>query len=117
MYGFAPDMNLSFFRGDELTQIRLGANDTQLAFASGILITTACRMTLVREQFTLVSDDPRFLGPALHDFLAESVEDVAWELSGTLRLKFRGGTVTIEDDAAPHYESYQIYRGKDVIVV
>ena len=42
---------------------------------------------------------------------------MAWELSGTLSLKFSGGTVTIEDDAAPHYESYQIYRGKDVIVV
>lgn len=117
MYGFAPDADLSFFRGEELIQVRVGANETQLAFTGRILVNTGCRVTVRRDRSTVISDDSRILGAALYDFLTETVSEVGWDVSGTLRLEFGDmGTVTVEDDAGS-YESYQIYRGKDVIVV
>lgn len=118
MHGFAPDADVSFLVGEELTQVCVGRNETELALMGGILLSTTRRVTVNRGHVSVTTDNPRILAVALYDFLAETVEGVAWHQNGTLTLTFAGGgTITVGNDGASHHERYRIHRGKDVIVV
>ncbi|EYR63655.1 hypothetical protein N866_19145 [Actinotalea ferrariae CF5-4] len=118
MYGFADDVDLSFFKGAVLEQVCLGAHQVILRFYSDVSVNSACWMALAVGDHRIESDDPRVLAPALMGLITETVVDVRWKSDGTLFLLFlNGGVMRIEDDAAPHYESYHIKHGKDLIVV
>ena len=118
MYGLAEDADLSFFKGAFLEQVCLGANQVILNFDQGVSISSACWVALAVGEHRIESDDPRTLAPALMKLIAESIVDVRWKGDGTLFLLFsNGGSMRIEDDGAPHYESYQIKHGDDLIVV
>ena len=66
----------------------------------------------------VVHDDA---APALHHYrglnYGQSVTDVAWQRSGTIRLTFDDGTTLVIEDDSPHYESYQIVHGNLQITV
>ena len=118
MYGFADDVDLRFFKGAVLEQVCLGANQVILNFYSDVSVNSACWMALAVGEHRIESDDPRVLAPALMGLITETVVDVRWKSDGTLFLLFsNGGVMRIEDDAAPHYESYEIQHGKELIVV
>ena len=118
MHGLPADADLSFLAGRTLTQLGVGSNEAILYFDVGqTWIRIDGRSSVEAAASTTASDDSREIAPAMFPLIGQSVTDVAWQRSGTIRLTFDDGTTLVIEDDSPHYESYQIVHGNLQITV
>jgi len=118
MYRLKKDVDLSFLNGRELIQVAIGMYQVIFAFDEDVTIS-------IEGMFTY-SDGARetVWKPATPDaatsalaLLGTKVEQTEGEENGTLTLTFsNGGRLTIPD-SSQEYESYQITRPGETIVV
>jgi Family of unknown function (DUF6188) len=118
MYGLPANFNGSFLVGRILEQICFTENQISLNFDQDIAITLEGEYE--HHDTSSVAADTRLRVPAcsatLTRLIGESVVEMATSEGRNLMLTFSNGhRVTCLD--IPNYESYQIRRGDDVVIV
>ncbi|MBX9244987.1 hypothetical protein ICW40_09210 [Actinotalea ferrariae] len=112
MYGLPASADLTFLRGLALTQVCFGENEVILRFDEGVEITVETNMALLDGNGG--STERLEVATELVGSVGATVEHVEWGTSGRVVVAFAGRPSRLEivDDNA-HYESYQIYVGKE----
>jgi hypothetical protein len=112
MYGLPRSFDGNLFVGRTLEQICFSENQISLHFDGGVGLTIEGAYSY---QNTATVQAPT-LHAALAKSLGQSIARANGDSDGTLSLLFDSGDqLNVFDD--PHYESYQIRHGTDVIIV
>jgi len=120
MHGLRNDIDLSFLNARELIQVAIGVYQIQFGFDEEVVI-------YVESQFSYFDGQDEWIwqpGPGAAQIAARTVSllnatimNFDRQENGTLTLKFsNGGRITILDSSRD-YESYQITRPGETIVV
>jgi hypothetical protein len=117
MNGLDPGIDLSFLRGREVIQIAVGLFQVVFAFDEQVSIS-------VESEFRFSSTDscvwqpgaPQAAAPTLR-LLGVRVEEVRGQSDGTLDLIFSNGARLTILDSSKEFESYNITRPGQTIVV
>lgn len=117
MYGFPPDVDLSFLEGAVLVQVCVGENEIILNLEPNISIMATSTVLVEREGQRDTCDDARTAGIALLPLLGASVVTVIGSADGTLDVSWSRGIRTRILDSWQDFESYTIRHGARVYVV
>ena len=119
MYGLNKDTDLTFLKGQEVTQVAIGTFQVQFCFDKDAIIS-------VEGEFQYFSENssshwrqgtPEAAAPTLR-LLGSSVQNVDGKEDGTLDLTFSNGDRLVVKDNSEQYESYTISGGpRGTIVV
>jgi hypothetical protein len=120
MYGLSKDLDLNFLNGREVVQVAIGVYQIQFGFDEDVII-------YVESQFNYFDGQEEWIwkpGPGAEQIAARTVSLLSAKIqnfdrqdNGTLILTFsNGGRLTILDSSR-EYESYQITRPGQTIVV
>jgi hypothetical protein len=118
MYGLNRSIDLSFLRNRELIQVAIGLHQVIFAFDDDVTIS-------VEGQFEHVSPmgstewrpGASELAANAVKLLGATVKSVVGQENGTLELAFSNGNCLIVRDVSSDYESYQITRRGQTIIV
>lgn len=118
MYGLSKDVDLSFLKGMKLTCFSIAYQWVSLIFGDDIKITIESKFEIVESDKKFLADEPLCEAAGyLPNFLEKEIVDFEPNENGMLVLRFdNGGVITLTDDSE-QFESYQIYYGKEIIVV
>ncbi len=118
MYGLPKDTELSFLLNGEVTQICVGSHDLQIRFVEDFSISLQGEFDYAHEDQSQERTQNYVESSAcLMALLGRKIAE--WEIQGkgTLALRFDNSALLRIHDSSERYESYQIYFGKDFIVV
>jgi hypothetical protein len=120
MYGLKKDVNLSFLNGREVIQIAIGVYQTILRFDEDVTISVDGGFSHFdgqSESVWMPGLDAVQVAAQTATLLGSTVESFASHENGTLVLKFSNGHGLTIRDSSREYESYQISRPGETIVV
>ena len=120
MYGLRKKIDLSFLRGREVIQIAIGVYQTQFGFDEDVRISVEGGFSYFDGQNDSVwKPEPGFEQIAARTvaLLGATVETFEAREDGTLTLNFSNGHRLIIPDSSKEYESYDITRPGQTIVV
>lgn len=115
MYGVPPDLDLSFLRGAELIQIRLGVYDVQFCFQPDAVLSTGDSWSLFDADGTLIDSGMPFPRPPfqLHLLLGQRVTETVISAPTHLELVFERGERLRFSDTSEQFESFTINPGEN----
>jgi len=118
MHGLKKDVDLSFLTGREVVQVAIGMYQVIFAFDEDVSISVEGAFTYSdRARETVWKPTSPDAAASAVVLLGTKVEQAKGEENGTLTLTFsNGGCLTIPDSSR-EYESYQITRPGETIVV
>jgi hypothetical protein len=118
MHGLKKDIDLNFLNGRELIQVAIGMHQVIFAFDEDVAISVEGEFTYSNGKNTVVwkpgTPDAAATTVAL---LGTRIESTEGHQNGTLALTFSGGNRLTIPDSSREYESYQITRPGETIVV
>jgi hypothetical protein len=120
MYGLKKGIDLSFLNGRELVQVAIGVYQTAFGFDEDVTIYVDGGFTYFDGQSDSVwKPEPGFEHVAARTvaLLAASITSLESHENGTLKLTFTNGHRLLIPDSSKQYESYQITRPGQTIVV
>jgi hypothetical protein len=120
MYGLAKDIDLDFLNGREVGQIAIGVYQTQFGFDEDVRISVEGGFFYFDGQNDSVwKPEPGFEPIAARTvaLLGATIETFEAREDGTLTLNFSNGHRLIIPDSSKEYESYDITRPGQTIVV
>ncbi len=111
-------IDLSFFHGQRLMQVCVGAHDLLLHFDEGVSISIESEVACTSTDGTRTRyDDLTRATPFVIAFLDRSIVSAQGTPDGTLHLEFDDRRHFHVYDSNEHYESYVITHGDQTIVV
>ena len=118
MYGLPDSIDFSFMIGRELIQIAIGVYQVIFGFNEGVRISVEAQFEYTTKE-TWVEWRPgaSHVAASTVGLLGARVESVKSFRDGTLELSFSNGDLVVLRDASPGYESYQVMRPGQTIVV
>ncbi len=119
MYGLPSDIDLSFFCGTTLSEVRVTTNDMILTLDEGdveLHIESPIRCAYPDGMDRRYDSLPE-AASTVAILLAQTVVSAEGDTDGTLNLGFSGGGHLYVYDDSDHYESYNISYGEGTIVV
>ena len=120
MYGLRNDVDLSFLNARELIQVAIGAYQIQFGFDEDVMIYVESQFSYFdgQEEWTWKPEPGgAHVAARTVSLLSATIQNFDRQENGTIILKFsNGGRLTILDSSR-EYESYQITRPGETIVV
>jgi hypothetical protein len=120
MYGLARDVDLNFLNGREVGQIAIGVYQIQFGFDEDVRISVEGGFSYFDGQSDSVwKPEPGFAQIAARTvaLLGATIETFEAQENGTLTLRFSNGHRLTIPDSSKEYESYDITRPGETIVV
>jgi hypothetical protein len=118
MYGLKREIDLTFLQGRELIQVAIGMYQVIFNFDGDVSISIEGQFEHTSK---VNSSEWRPGNPAMAvttvNLLSAKVEAVHGQEDGTLKLTFSNGDRLVIRDASTEYESYQISRRGETIIV
>jgi len=118
MHGLKGNINLSFLRDREVIQVAIGINQVIFAFDDDVTLSVEGEF-----EYTAGLGSEQWRPGAVHaaartvGLLGSKVREVQGQTDGTLELDFSNGDRLVLRDVSKEYESYQIARRGETIVV
>jgi hypothetical protein len=120
MYGLPKDIDLSFLNGREVIQVAIGVYQVQFGFDEDVIVYVHSQFNYFdgREEW-IWKPEPGAAQIAARtvSLLSATIESFEAHEDGTLALKFSNGQRLIILDNSKDYESYDITRPGETIVV
>jgi hypothetical protein len=120
MYGLKKEIDLSFLKGREVIQIAIGVYQIQFGFDEDVRISVGGGFSYLDGQNDSVwKPEPgcEQIAATTVALLGASVETFEAREDGTLTLHFSNGHRLIISDSSKQYESYDITRPGQTIIV
>jgi hypothetical protein len=120
MYGLSKDIDLKFLNGRECIQIAIGVYQIQFGFDEDVRISVEGQFRYFDGGTEVVwRPEPGFAQIAARTvaLLGATIDSFESRENGTLTLIFSNGHRLIIPDSSKEYESYQITRPGETIVV
>ncbi|SRR5882724_5752541 len=118
MYGLDPDIDLSFLKNREVIQVAVGLYQIVFAFDGEITVSVEGRCERRSSSFSTVwIPDPFGDAAGMLSLLGQTVVEVQRHGRDVLELIFASGDHLLVFDDCKEYESYQITRPGETIVV
>ena len=120
MYGLRKDIDLSFLNARELIQVAIGVYQIQFGFDEDVIIYVESQFNYFDGQEERIwKPEPGAAQIAAHTvaLLGATIESFESNANGTLALTFSNGHRLTLADSSREYESYQITRPGENIVV
>jgi len=120
MYGLKKDIDLSFLKGRELIQVAIGLYHMSFRFDEDVAISIEGQFSYFdghKESIWNREAGATQIAGQTVALLGKTIEDFEGQEDGTLRLKFSNGHVVTILDNSKEYESYDITRPGETIVV
>ena len=119
MYKLPANVDLSFFKGNILLQICIGANEIILRFENQISITVQTDVVHKSQSgdVTAIYKSMPESAAMLVGFLHSAVTEATAIDPSTISLRFANGEYLEIYDTSTQYESYQIVHGHETIIV
>lgn len=120
MYGLRKGIDLSFLNARELVQVAIGTYQIQFGFDEDVTIYAECQFNYFDGQNEWVwKPEPGAAQIAARtvSLLGGTIQNFEGQENGTLTLMFSNGQRLTILDSSQEYESYQITRPGETIVV
>lgn len=119
MYGLSSDRDLGFFVGRQLQQVCIGYNEAILNFDDDVSLTIETDIGHKSSARELIALYKMIFpsAPTLISLINSTITGASAVPPGTLALEFSSGDILEIYDSSSEYESYQIWHGKNLIVV
>jgi len=120
MYGLRRDIDLGFLNGREVGQVAIGLYQIQFGFDEDVRIGIEGEFRYFhgREEWIWMPESKqRQVAGRMVDLLGAVVEKVDWKGDGTLTLNFSNGHRMTILDSNKEFESYDITRPGQTIVI
>ena len=126
MYGLPENIDLSFFEGAILLQVCVGAHDLILNFDKDISVSIESTIAIEKKSKSGATkqlssnqtyEDYSQAATPVAAFLDRSISSVKHDTTGTITIQFQQfGSISIFDNNK-NYESYNIKRGNEEVIV
>ena len=113
MHGLPNSIELSFFDGRRLEQLRIGEHQIELVFGEDVSVSVEAAISLEGER----REDLRAAGKELTDLLGCELAGAKRRGRGDLMLLFANGRRVVIHDSNEAYESYTITKPGGLVVV
>ena len=120
MYGLKKEINLSFLNGRELIQVAVGLYQTIFRFDEDLVISVEGEFRYFDGQAEWTwrpEPGSSLIAARTVALLGTTIESLESNANGTLSLTFSNGQRLTLADSSREYESYQITRPGETIVV
>jgi Family of unknown function (DUF6188) len=118
MYGLPDGIDFSFMIGREVIQIAIGRGQVIFGFDQNVRISAEAQFEYTTKDLTLEwSPGASHIAANTVALLGTTVEFANGSSDRTLELKFSNGSHLVLRDVNSNYESYQVMRPDQIIVV
>ncbi len=120
MYGLKKEIDLSFLTGRELVQVRIGTFQVQFCFDEDVTVSVEAQFCYFDGQNEWIwQQEPSSPPIAARTvaMLGASISSIETNENGTLALRFSNGHRLTIPDSFKEYESYDITRPGQTIIV
>ena len=118
MYGLPKNVDLTFFKGQEITDVLVNKHSLVVSFTDAIVLTLSSKFASSLNGFAPSQSEELHLSAChLLPLIGIPVLEAEGKTDGTLTLKFVGGDSLVFFDDAKNYESYTISHKSTLVII